>query len=186
MFSSGLIVFREVLEIALIVSLVLAATRGIQSRWLYVGGGVFTGVLLSAFLAAGTQTISSSLAGVGQELLNASILFLAVGMLAWHNLWMQRHGAELASRMRQVGQAVLTGTRPLYVLATVAGLATLREGAEIVLFMHGIVAAGADKASLISGGVIGLFVGLACGATLYLGLLRLSSRHLFQIGRAHV
>ena len=36
--------------------------------------------------------------GVGQEVFNASVLAVAVVMLASHNIWMARHGRELARK----------------------------------------------------------------------------------------
>ncbi|MGA7260879.1 MAG: FTR1 family protein, partial [Stellaceae bacterium] len=121
-------------------------------------------------------------AGIGQELLNAVILLLAVGMLGWHNIWMSRHGRELAATAREVGDAVISGARPLYVLAVVVGLAVLREGSETVLFLYGIAAGGGLSAgSLIAGGTLGLAGGVAVGAALYLGLLRIPPRRLFTV-----
>lgn len=115
-------------------------------------------------------------------MLNAGVLLGAVLMIGWHNVWMQQHGRELAARMGSLGQAVRTGERPLYALAVVVGLAVLREGAEVVLFLNGIVAAdGSSASTLLAGGVLGLAAGAAAGATAYLGLLRVPLRHLFGV-----
>ena len=43
MFATALIVFREVLEAALIIGIVLAACRGIPHRGLVVSGGITAG-----------------------------------------------------------------------------------------------------------------------------------------------
>src|SRR5207247_3539684 len=70
----------------------------------------------------------------------------------------------------------------LYVLAVVVGLAVLREGSETVLFLYGIAAGGDLTAgSLIAGGALGLAGGVAIGAALYLGLLRIPARRLFTV-----
>ena len=90
--SSALIVFREVLEAALVVGIVMAGSKGVAGRGLWVGGGIVAGVLGACAVAAGAGAIQSAAAGVGQELLNATILFAAVGMLGWHCVWMGRHG----------------------------------------------------------------------------------------------
>ena len=44
MLAAAIIVFREVIEAGLIVGIVLAATRGVQSRTVYVLGGIAAGV----------------------------------------------------------------------------------------------------------------------------------------------
>src|SRR5439155_22046456 len=97
--------------------------------------------------------------GSGQELLNATVLGAAVLMLMWHNAWMARHGREMAAEMTAIGQAVTTGTRPMTALAVVIGLAVLREGSEIVLFLYGVVATGTSAASLLMRGRLGCAAG---------------------------
>src|SRR5262249_18487542 len=105
-----------------------------------------------------------------------------VGMLGWHNIWMSRHGRELAAAAREISDAVISGARPLYVLAVVVGLAVLREGSETVLFLYGIAASGGLTAgSLIAGGVTGPAGGVVVGRALYLGLLRIPTRRLFTV-----
>ena len=59
-------------------------------------------------------------------------------MLTWHNVWMARHGSELAGELRAAGQAVVDGSKSLLALAVVVGVAVLREGSEVVLFLYGV------------------------------------------------
>jgi high-affinity iron transporter len=182
MLGAAIIVFREVLEAALIVGIVLAASAGAARRGFWISTGLAGGVVGAGLVALFAAEIASAAAGIGQELLNAVILLLAVGMLGWHNIWMSRHGRELAATAREVGDAVISGARPLYVLAVVVGLAVLREGSETVLFLYGIAAGGGLSAgSLIAGGTLGLAGGVSVGAALYLGLLRIPPRRLFTV-----
>jgi high-affinity iron transporter len=177
-----IIVFREVIEAGLIVGIVLAATRGITGSRLWVGGGVSAGLLGSCVVAAFTGAIASAFEGFGQELFNAAILAIAVVMLTWHNMWMARHGRELARDMQQAGFAVSHGQQPLYALAIVIGAAVLREGAEVVLFLYGIaISDGGSGASLIAGGLAGLALGAAVSGLTYFGLVKVPSRHLFSV-----
>ena len=181
MYGSAIIVFREVLEAALVLGIVLAASRGVGRSRQWIAGGVAAGIAGALLVAAGAETISSAFEGVGQEVLNAAILLAAVLMLAWHAIWMSRHGAGIAREMRAVGHDVSAGTRPLYVLALVVGLAVLREGSEVVLFLYGIAAGGTDTAALSTGAAAGLVAGAAAGALMYFGLLRIPARHLFAV-----
>ncbi|HVA12953.1 MAG TPA: FTR1 family protein, partial [Stellaceae bacterium] len=126
--------------------------------------------------------IARAINGIGQELFNAAILFTAVLMLGWHNVWMSRHAKEHVVEATRVGREVLAGSRPLYALALVCGLAVAREGSEIVLFVYGIAAAqGGTAFALLIGGVIGMIAGVAVGTGLYLGLLTIPMRHLFTV-----
>jgi high-affinity iron transporter len=120
--------------------------------------------------------------GSGQELFNAAILIVAVGMLTWHNGWMASHGRELAREVRAVGSAVAAGDRPLVAVAIVVGVAVLREGSEVVLFLYGILAAGSTTvAEALTGGAGGIALGAALSALIYLGLLAVPAHRLFTV-----
>jgi high-affinity iron transporter len=182
MLAAAIIVFREVLEASLVVGIVLAASRGVLRRGAWVTGGVAAGVIGAAIVAVCAGAIAAAVNGIGQELFNATILFTAVAMLGWHNIWMNRHGRELASAAATLGKAVLGGSRPLYALALVVGIAVLREGSEIVLFLYGIaISSGTGGLSMLTGGLLGLAGGVAIGALIYLGLLAIPLRRLFTV-----
>jgi high-affinity iron transporter len=182
MLATAIIVFREVLEASLVVGIVLAASRGVARRGVWVTSGIAAGVLGSALVAACAEAIAAAVNGIGQELFNAAILFTAVAMLGWHNVWMNRHGRELAGAAASLGKAVLGRSRPLYALALVVGIAVLREGSEVVLFLYGIaIASGVGALSMLGGGILGLAGGAAIGAVIYLGLLAIPLRRLFAV-----
>jgi high-affinity iron transporter len=182
MLAAAIIVFREVLEASLVVGIVLAASQGVPRRGVWVSGGVAAGILGAALVAACADAIAAAVNGVGQELFNAAILFTAVAMLGWHNIWMNRHGRELASAAVMLGKAVAGGSRPLYALALVVGIAVLREGSEIVLFLYGVaIASGAGGFGMLLGGLIGLAGGVAVGSLIYLGLLAIPLHRLFTV-----
>jgi high-affinity iron transporter len=175
-----IIVFREVFEAGLIVGIVLAVTRTVARRNQWIAGGVLAGVLAACVVAAFAGALSNLFAGMGQELFNAAILIVAVVMLTWHNVWMARHGAELAGELREAGRAVVEGSKSLLALAIVVGVAVLREGSEVVLFLYGVLAGGSDSGlSVALGGLIGLVLGaLVCMLT-YFGLVKIPTRALF-------
>jgi high-affinity iron transporter len=181
MLGALIIVFREVLEAGLIVGIVMAATRGVTGRGRWITFGIAAGVLGACVVALFAGAISQAFEGAGQELFNASVLGIAVVMLMWHNAWMARHGREIAAAMRQVGTAVSEGARPLTALAIVVGLAVLREGSEVVLFLYGIMASGTSGASLAIGGLLGIAAGAAFTALTYFGLLAIPTRYIFSV-----
>src|SRR5258708_16798652 len=83
MLPTALIGFREVLEGALVVGIVLAASQGVRRRGAWVGAGVAArvgGALLGAGFA---EEIAAPLPGGGPGLLNAAVLFTAGGRLGW-------------------------------------------------------------------------------------------------------
>jgi high-affinity iron transporter len=175
-----IIVFREVFEAGLIIGIVLAVTGSVRHRNRWIGGGVLAGAGAACLVAAFAGALSQLFAGMGQELFNAAILGVAVLMLTWHNVWMARHGREMAGEMRAAGQAVAEGSKSLLALAVVVGVAVLREGSEVALFLYGIVASGGETAfSLAAGGAIGLVLGAAVCLLTYFGLMRIPPRALF-------
>lgn len=181
MLGAAIIVFREVIEAGLIIGIVMAATRGVVGRGRWVNIGIIAGVLGAAVVAMFANVISDAFQGAGQELFNASVLGAAVIMLMWHNAWMARHGREIADEMRRVGAAVSEGARPLTALAVVVGLAVLREGSEVVLFLYGIMVSGTSVSSLLAGSALGLVAGAAFTALTYFGLLAIPNRYIFSV-----
>jgi len=182
MLATAVIVLREVLEAALVVSIVLAATRGVPKRALWIGYGVTGGTLGALVVAAFAEKLAAAASGLGPELFNAGVLAVAVLMLGWHNVWMSRHGRQMAADLSSVGAAVRGGARPLYVLSVVVAMAVLREGSELVLFLYGIAASGPGQTrELASGFALGLFGGVALSVAMYFGLLRVPAKRLFTV-----
>ena len=182
MLPSLVIVFREVFEAGLIVGIVMAVTTGVGGRGRWIAGGIAAGVLGACLVALFTSGLSQLFGGSGQELFNACILGFAVLMLGWHNVWMARHGRELAAEMRAAGEAVVAGSKSLFALAVVVTIAVLREGSEVVLFLYGVAAAqGGAGIGMLIGGVIGLVLGSLVCLLMYLGLIAIPARYLFNV-----
>ncbi len=144
--------------------------------------GIAGGVAAACVVAAFASELADAFAGSGQELFNASILMIAVAMLTWHNVWMASHGRAISQQMKALGTAVASGSRPLRLLAVVVGVAVLREGAEVVLFLYGIIAQGDVSAlSMLIGGLLGLVGGAVVTALMYGGLLVIPAGRLFAV-----
>jgi len=185
MLGSLIIVFREVIEAGLIVGIVLAVTKGVPGRGFWVAGGVGAGVVGACIVAAFAGALSQSLSGVGQEIFNAGILTFAVAMLAWHNIWMAKHGREMASELRTVGVEVAEGRQSLTALALVVAIAVLREGSEVALFLYGVAASGGTSgAQMLLGGALGVLLGALLSALMFFGLVKIPPRHLFGVTTA--
>lgn len=182
MLAALIIVFREIIEAGLVVGIVAAVTRGSAGSAVWIAIGVLAGVAGSCIVALFTGSIAAAFAGSGQELLNAGILSIAVLMLAWHNIWMAQHGRELADELRTIGRSVASGARSQMALAVVVGVAVLREGAEVVLFLYGIFVAGNEAPMyLVLGGVLGLCLGALLSFLTFHGLVRIPPRHIFRV-----
>ena len=180
MLGIALLVFREVLEAALIVTVVAAATRGVPRRGVFVGGGIALGVVGAIVVAICMGFIEGSLGGIGQEVFEAAVLLIAVMMIGWHVTWMSSHGKEMVQHMQRVTDSVKAGSSSIAILLAVVALAVLREGSEVVLFLYGMAAGGAGKLGFFAGVPLGVACGVAVGFALYFGLLRIPIRYFFS------
>lgn len=182
MFGTAIIVFREVLEAALIIGIVAAATHDVIERTKWISAGILAGLLGSILLAIATRDIAQMADGFGQEIFSICALSIAVVMLAWHNIWMTRHGQELASHAKQTGQDITEGRLARSALFTLIAIAVLREGSETVLFLYGVVSTpDANTDSMFVGGLIGLISGVLVGYLLYFGLLKIPMKWFFKV-----
>src|SRR6202020_683193 len=122
-------------------------------------------LLVAAFAGA----IGEALAGIGQEIFNATILLVAVVMLTWHNVWMASHGREVAA-----GGSTATELIVGSLLGLAAGIAVT------ALTYLGLVAIPQRRLFAVTTGLISLLAaGLAAQAVLFLqqaGLLTMLSQ----------
>ena len=181
MISIGLIVFREALEISLILGILLAATQNIHNRLRWIWGGFSAGVAGSLVIASFAAAIAEAFEGIGQDLLNAMILITAGILIAWTVIWMEAHGKNLSQQLKSVARDIVELKKPLRTLSIVIALAVLREGSEIILFTYGFLISGQSHMAAAVGILSGLSVGFLVGFIIYQGLVRFSARALFQI-----
>lgn len=182
MLATLIIVFREVIEAGLILGIVLAATSGVAGRGRWIGFGMVMGVIGACLVAVFAESLANMLAGAGQEIFNASVMALAVAMLTAHNVWMAREGRHIGQEMNSLGSDVAGGRRSLAAMAIVVGVAILREGSEIALFLYGIaLSEGSGGGFMFLGGAIGLALGALVSALMYFGMLRIPTRHVFTV-----
>ena len=183
MLGALIIVFREVIEAGLIVGIVLAVTKGLAGSRVAERMVCWPASSARSLVAAFAGAIGEALAGVGQEIFNATILLIAVVMLTWHNVWMASHGRELAADVKRVGEAVRSGSKSIFALGVVRAVAVMREGSEVALFMYGLVASGGSTdTELVIGSILGLLAGVAVSALTHPRLAR--SQRLFAVTTA--
>jgi high-affinity iron transporter len=102
-------------------------------------------------------------------------------MLAWTVVWMANHSRQMTIDLRSVGRHVEEGSRPLAALAIAVGMAVLREGAEVVLFLYSILVAGGDSPiDVVLGAIGGLALGGAVSFAMYRGLIIIPIKQLFR------
>jgi len=176
-----IVVFREFLEVAIVLGVVIAATRGLKNRNRFIWAGIGAGVLGSLLVAYFAEAISNAAEGMGQELFNAGVLLTASAVIGWTVIWMRTHARQMTAHIKQVGSQITEGTLPAYTIIVIVGLAVLREGSEIVLFTYGMLASGQALFNVAAGSVLGAVAGSIFGLALYLGIVTIPVRYVFQV-----
>src|SRR5207253_245501 len=117
-----------------------------------------------------------------QELLQAGVLLLAVGVLSWMVVWMHRNARQIGGDLRRRADRALATGR-LVGLAAIAFVAVFREGVEAVLFLWGVVVQRADASApaLLSAGVAGAGLAVATAWLFFRGFAFLNLQTFFRV-----
>lgn len=181
MLAAFIVTFREILEVALILGVVLASTKGLVDRARWVWGGIAIGVAGSLVVAYFIDSISGFAEGMGQELFNAIILFTASGVIGWTAIWMRTHASEMVKQIKEKGGKIVEGELHKATITAIIALAVLREGSEIVLFTYGMLASGQNPSVILTGSLSGIAAGSVAGGLLYAGLISIPTKYIFQV-----
>ena len=184
MLETLLISWRESLEAALIVGILLTylGRSGQRGGIRYVWAGAAAAVLAAFACATASNGIVSHLDPDAQELVQVGVLLLAVGVLTWMVLWMQRNARGMRGDLhRRADQALATGR--LVGLATIAFAAVFREGIETVLFLWGVVVQNVGRSSLplIAAGLLGAALAVATAWLFFRGFAFLKLQTFFRV-----
>lgn len=180
MLAATIIVLREMLEMCLIIGMISAALNDLKNKKQLLLAGVISGVTLSIILALSFRYITNLFDGDGQEIMNMIILFISILCIAFTILWIKTHAKKLHSKISQASQNFIDKKINCLPILLIITLAISREGAEIILFLHGVSAAGTNAPELALGIFIGTCLGISSGVLIYLGLLRISPKYFFK------
>jgi high-affinity iron transporter len=177
---SFLITFREALEAALIVTIMITYLRKIGkqdlNKYSYLGAG--SAVLLSLIAGIILQVFYGGLGEIASELFEGIASLTAVTVLTGMIFWMTKHSKEIKGAMEaQINQAVTQGE--LYSITALAFVAVAREGLETVLFLSATYVQ--DQAGTILGAILGIVVVLGLSVVLMKGTINLEIGKFFKV-----
>ena len=149
--TSVIIVLREVLEAALLISMLGAVSQmlGLSRRW--AGPGIGIGLLGALTYSLGIDSIAQWFDGFGQEFVSATmqaLIYLLLVSIALLTLRRARH--EDAS----------TRYIPMLMALAVA-LALTREGFEILVYLYGFSSIFSQLVTVSMGAIIGAGIGIS-------------------------
>ncbi len=158
--NSVIFVLREVLEAAMIISVLLALAVNLREtlRWLLVALPITAAT--TVLFAATLDTMTDAFDGAGQEVISASlqiVVFLCTAGIVYC-AQKQRYGVATITRMLPV----------LMALACVSALT--REASEILIYIIGFAASEDHRTAIFAGSAVGTGIGVSLGVLLYAAL----------------
>lgn len=180
MLAALLITFREGLEAALVVGILLGYLRKVEQAGLqsYAWLGVIGAVSASAILAGVIQLVGFQLQGRAEMLFEASTMFLAAAILTWMIFWM-RYQARATQMALEQDLADRLSRHQRWGVAALAFIAVFREGVETALFLS--AAAFLNQTAVpLTGALLGLALAVLVGYLVYGSTIRLNLRLFFS------
>jgi len=179
MLASFFITFRETLEAALVVGIILAYLNRIgqprlnKSVWWGVGAGIL-GSIIAAYLF---NLFYGGLSGRVEEIFEGIAMLVAAVLLTWMIIWMMKQEHVVREIESQVEQEVAE-SHP-FGIALLAGIAVFREGVETVIFLSAasFVAGGFS----LAGSLLGILSAIVLGYFFFLGIRKIKIKLFFQV-----
>ncbi|MFO6492221.1 iron uptake transporter permease EfeU [Hafnia alvei] len=182
MFVPFLIMFREGLEAALIVSLIASYLKRTQrSQWL---GVVWIGVILAAALCLGLGVFINETTGEfpqkQQELFEGLVAVVAVCILTYMVFWMRKVSRSVKTHLEgAIDNALSAGKGQGWALVAMVFFAVAREGLESVFFLLAAFQQDVGVQAPI-GAVLGLVCAILVGMMIYWGGIKLHLAKFFK------
>ena len=181
MITGSLITIREGLEAFLIIGILLGYLTKINQPRLkvhiWIGAGA--AILISILLTAAFQALAIQFEGAAAELFEAGVALLAVGVLTWMVLWMQRQSRHIKGELEEKVDAALTQGQT-FALASLAFVTVLREGLETALFLSAVFITARDD-NMLQGAAFGLAVAAGIAYLIFRSAIRLNLRTFFIV-----
>lgn len=182
MFQVAIVIFREFLEISILLGLFSAVARNIKDFKIYLTAGILLGCFGASIIAFFTDQISESLDGIGSEIFDASIILLTVAMICSTLIWMNNYGRQLKTTISNYKEGLETNTISRTMFVTLISTTMFREGSEIVLLLKSISTINHEQNYVyLIGFAIGSIAGILCGVAIYFGLFKFANKYIFAI-----
>ena len=182
MFVPFLIMLREGLEAALIVSLIASYLKRTQrAQWF---GAMWIGVFIAAALCLAVGVFINETTGEfpqkQQELFEGIVAVIAVFILTYMVFWMRKVSRNVKAQLEDaVDQALQKGSNNGWPLVLMVFLAVAREGLESVFFLLAAFQQDVGIAPPV-GALLGLATAVVLGCVIYWGGVRLNLERFFK------
>jgi len=181
MIASFFLSFREGLEAALVIGVLLGALQKTNRKnfqptiWAGLGLAVFLSIIVGVML----NRLGASFEGRAEAIFEGITMLLAAGILTWVILWMQSQARSVNQKLKEdVRQAVLKDSKTA--LFFVAFLAVIREGIELAFFLTA-ASMNYDGNQTLIGAVLGLATVVLVAFLFFGSIVRLNISKFFQV-----
>lgn len=182
MFKIALVVFRECLEISIILGIACAATKSVKNSVIYIVGGIMACIIASSFLAFFITKLTFSFSGFGEELFDVFVILLTVLVVGATAVWVKNTARYIPQKVRDLSVQIEKGLAPRIILTGIVATTIFREVTEIVLYIHVLVSTSElTPADCVIGFTLGITMGTVSAYGVYYGLSKFTMRYLFQI-----
>ena len=182
MFKIALVVFRECLEISILLGIIMTTTQNIKDRGIYIISGIISGILGAIIIAYFASTIAHAYGGIGDEILDIAAICLTVLIIGYIVVWMQGYGNQVKAAVYTATENIERGRSNKISLAMVVAITMFREFAEIMLLMYGLTSTSSkNEASYAAGFGLGVFGGIISGIIVYFVLGKLGRIRAFKV-----
>jgi high-affinity iron transporter len=182
MLKIAIVIFREFLEISILLGIVLAATKSLSGRIQYIIAGVLIGVVGASVLAFFTTQLAMAFGGFGDEIFDVGVILLTVFVLGWTAVWMRGYSSQIKEEVSLVASRIAKGNAHKVILTLIVAGTIFREGSEVVLFIYSFSSSQSlSGEQYLLGFAIGSLGGLVVGSALYMGLLKFAARYIFKV-----
>ena len=177
---SFIITFRETLEAALIIGIVLAflyKTKQTQYNR-YVYGGLIAAVVGSIIAAFAFNVLLGGFEGVNEEIFEGTLMLIGAALISWMILWMMQQRHITQDIENEVKHSI--EQHNAFAIAILVFISVLREGVETVIFLGTLTLKDGVGVSMF-GAAAGLVIASVFGYALFRHFLKIRLRTVFTV-----
>ena len=178
--AAFLITFREGLEAAVLVGILLSALRffNAQKKSFVIWSGVGAGIVASFLFAWVFTVFTSGFEGVNEKVYEGILMFAAAGIIIHMVFWMKKYAANIREKLTKKVELSITNN-DLWSLGALAMVSVMREGIETVIFMKALIVQSETSNAIVSG-ALGIIAAVSLAVIIFTGLKKLPLKKFFH------
>ena len=181
-----LVVFREFIEISIIMGIIFAGISFVKNVHIYFITSFFISLFLAYIFSFFINSIADSFDGLGEELFNCAILSVTVFFILFTIIIMKDQARKLKQETKEFAsnkkELINISLKKSVGIVSLITSSILKEFIEIVMFIKSISLTNKYSfSSIYSSSILGGISGFSVGFLIYKGLLRFPVKYIFRI-----